>query len=193
MRQSTGSPDTRLIVLRGPSGAGKSSTARGLRGRVGRSLAIVEQDYLRRIVLKERDVRGAANVSLISQTARFALDHGWHAVVEGILFADHYRSMLEGLVRDHAGPTFLYYFDVELEETLRRHLTRPQASEFTFDDMRSWYVERDLLESVPERVVPQQSSLVETVNLIYRDAFETGSSASTGAHAEGLSNRRSNL
>lgn len=180
----TGSQDTRLVVLRGPSGAGKSSTARELRGRVGPGVAIVEQDYLRRIVLKERDVPDGANIELISQTARFALDHGWHVIVEGILFARHYRPMLEALVRDHAGATFLYYFEVELEETGRRHRTRPQVSEFHFDDMRSWYVAGDLLGSVPERIIPQRSSLADTVARIHRDAF--GASAAAPSPVEKL-------
>jgi energy-coupling factor transporter ATP-binding protein EcfA2 len=41
----TGSPDTRLVVLRGPSGAGKSSTARELRGLIP---AVRDEDDVRR-------------------------------------------------------------------------------------------------------------------------------------------------
>lgn len=41
----TGSPDTRLVVLRGNSGSGKSTTARTLRERLGRGTAWVEQDH----------------------------------------------------------------------------------------------------------------------------------------------------
>jgi len=51
-----GMQTSRLIVLRGNSGSGKSTTARALRERFGRRLAWVEQDYLRRVVLKEHDV-----------------------------------------------------------------------------------------------------------------------------------------
>jgi hypothetical protein len=47
---------TKLVVLRGNAGSGKSSTAQELRRRLGRGVAWVEQDYLRRVVLREHDV-----------------------------------------------------------------------------------------------------------------------------------------
>lgn len=71
---TVGTSDTRLIVLRGNSASGKSSVAAGLREKFGRNLAIVAQDNLRRIVLRERDRPGGANVGLIDLTARYALD-----------------------------------------------------------------------------------------------------------------------
>src|SRR5262245_10391418 len=83
----TGTSRSRLVVLRGNSGSGKSSTAQALREHRGRSLAVAEQDYLRRRVLKERDVAGGANIELVSVVARFALDRGYDVVVEGIMHA----------------------------------------------------------------------------------------------------------
>lgn len=47
---AVGSKNTRLVVLRGPSGSGKSTTARRLRAHLGRSVALIEQDYFRRTV-----------------------------------------------------------------------------------------------------------------------------------------------
>lgn len=96
---TVGTQDTRLIVVRGNSASGKSSVAAGLRERFGRSLAIVGQDNLRRTVLRERDRPGAANIGIIDLTARYALDNGFHVVVEGILYADRYGTMLQNLVR----------------------------------------------------------------------------------------------
>ncbi|MFI2207142.1 kinase [Streptomyces sp. NPDC020192] len=92
-----GTEETRLVVLRGNSASGKSSVAAGLRERFGRGLALVGQDNLRRIVLRERDRPGAANIGLIDLTARYALDAGFHVVVEGILYADRYGDMLAAL------------------------------------------------------------------------------------------------
>lgn len=65
---------TRLIVLRGNLGSGKSATARALREHLGRRLALVEQDYLRRVVLKTRDTSTGPHYGLIEQTVRYALD-----------------------------------------------------------------------------------------------------------------------
>lgn len=92
--ETTGSPDTVLVCIRGNSGSGKSSIARELRHRHGRGCALVEQDYLRRIVLRERDKPGGVAPALIEQTVRFALDHGYHVVLEGILYTGRYRDML---------------------------------------------------------------------------------------------------
>src|SRR5687768_15026518 len=125
----TGTPETRLIVIRGNSGSGKSTIARRLQRGHGRGCALVEQDYLRRIVLRERDLPGGIAPALIEQTVRFALDHGYHAVLEGILFRDKYGAMLTALRAAHQGRTSVFYLDVSLDETLRRHTTRPQAAE----------------------------------------------------------------
>jgi hypothetical protein len=158
----------RLIVIRGNSASGKSAVAAELRRRHGRGLAIVGQDNLRRQVLRERDVPGGANIDLIDLTARFALDRGFHVIVEGILHADHYGRMLTALIVDHAGHA--YYLDVPWAETLRRHATKPEAGEYGEREMRSWYRERDLLPGRLEQVIPAASSLDETVRRIMSES-----------------------
>ena len=161
---------TRLIVIRGNSASGKSAAAAELRRRHGRGLAIVGQDNLRRQVLRERDVPGGANIDLIDLTARFALDRGFHVIVEGILYADHYGEMLSALIADRAGSAWAYYLDVPWAETLRRHATKPQAAEYGESEMRAWYRERDLLPGGLERLIPDRSALDETVRRIMADA-----------------------
>jgi predicted kinase len=147
----TGSANTILIVLRGNSGSGKSSIARELQRRHGRGCALVEQDYLRRIMLREPDLPGGAAPGLIGHTVRAVLDHGYHAVLDGILRADLYAAMLAALAADHRGCATVVYLDVTLAETLRRHRTRPQADQFTADDMRGWYRSRVVLGIYPAR------------------------------------------
>ncbi|MEV6250397.1 kinase [Streptomyces sp. NPDC051742] len=166
---TVGTQDTRLIVLRGNSASGKSSVAAGIRDGFGRGLALVGQDNLRRIVLRERDRPGAANIGLIDLTARYALDAGYHVVVEGILYADHYGEMLARLRADHNGPTHGYYLDVPFEETLARHATKPIASEFGEPELRAWYRERDMLPGAVETVIGAESTVHETVERIMRD------------------------
>jgi predicted kinase len=78
----------RLIVIPGNSASGKSAVAAEIRRRHGRGLAIVGQDNLRRQVLRQRDVPGGANIDLIDLTARFALQRGFHVIVEGVLSID---------------------------------------------------------------------------------------------------------
>ena len=160
----------RLIVIRGNSASGKSAVAAEIRRRHGRGLAIVGQDNLRRQVLRERDVPGGANIDLIDLTARFALDRGFHVIVEGILYADHYGRMLTALIADQAGLARAYYLDVPWAETLRRHATKPQAAEYGEREMRGWFRERDLLPGGLERVIPAASSLDETVRRIMAES-----------------------
>ncbi len=167
---TVGSDRTRLIVLRGNSGSGKSSVAMALREAHGRGLAWVSQDLIRRIILREKDRPGGVNVGLIDHVARYSLDHGYHAVLDGIFYADRYEQMLDGLRRDHLGRSCFYYLDVSWEETVRRHATRPQAADFGVDDMRDWYRPRDLLTAVREQVIPETSTLQETTSLILAQA-----------------------
>ncbi|MFI5763065.1 AAA family ATPase [Streptomyces sp. NPDC051563] len=173
----TGTPDTRLIVIRGNSAAGKSSVAEGIRDRHGRGLALVGQDNLRRVVLRERDTPGAANIGLIGSVARYALDHGFHVIVEGILYADRYGPMLDALRRAHRGPTHFYYLDVPFEETLRRHAGKPYAAELGEAELRDWYRPLDLLPGDWESVIGAEHSLEDTVT---RVMAETGLSAQGG-------------
>jgi hypothetical protein len=163
---STGSDQTRLVVLRGNSGAGKSSVAAALREAYGRGLAWVSQDLIRRTILKERDHPGEVNIGLIDQITRYSLDHGYHVVLDGIFYADRYEPMPAGLDRDHLGVSRFYYLDVSLDEALRRHATRPQAAEFGPDDIRDWHKPGDLLAGIHERVIPPTSTLRETTSLI---------------------------
>jgi adenylate kinase family enzyme len=165
-----GSERTRLIVLRGNSGSGKSTIAQALRDAYGgRGVAWVSQDLIRRIILKERDVPGGVNIGLIDQIARHALDQNYHVVLDGIFYADRYEAMLGRLADDHRGLSLFYYLDISIDETIRRHATRPQAADFSPEDMRQWYRARDLLRSVQERVITQASTLQDTISLILAD------------------------
>ena len=167
---TVGSEHTRLIVLRGNSGSGKSSVAKGLREAYGRGVAWVSQDIIRRTILREKESQpGGVNIGLIDQVARYSLNHGYHAVVDGIFYADRYEQMLARLYHDHLGLSRFYYLDVSIAETLRRHATRPQATEFGVDHLRDWYRPHDLLATIPERVVPETSTLQDTITLILAD------------------------
>ncbi|MFD5897372.1 AAA family ATPase [Streptomyces sp. NPDC060366] len=168
-RVRVGTEQSRLVVLRGNSASGKSTVAATIRERFGRGLALVGQDNLRRVVLRERDRPGAANIGLIDTVARYSLDAGYHVLIEGILYADHYGPMLAALRADHRGPTRGYYLDVPFEETLARHAGKPQAGEYGEREMRDWYRRLDLLPGGDETVIGADSALAETVERIMLD------------------------
>jgi adenylate kinase family enzyme len=164
----TGTPATRLVVLRGNSGSGKSTTAKALRERLGRGTAWVEQDHLRRILLRERDVPGGVNIGLIDTTVRYALDHGYDVVLEGILDHGRYGDMLRRLTADHRGTTLHYYFDIPFTETVVRHGTRVMPG-VDPDMMRDWYREHDVLDRIEQTVIGPDSPLEETLGRILTD------------------------
>ncbi|WP_223164023.1 AAA family ATPase [Nocardioides mesophilus] len=141
-----------LIVLRGNAASGKSTLATALQRALGPRTAKVEQDHLRRVVLREHDVPDGENIGLIAHTVRYCAGIGHHTIVEGILVAKHYRDMLCDLLDEHHGPTHVFYLDVPLEETVRRHRSRPLVAKVSADELRRWYVESDLL-GVPGEVV----------------------------------------
>lgn len=161
--------DTRLIVLRGNSGSGKSSIAEGLRSAYGRGIAVVEQDHIRRAIFGELDEPDGANITMIEQIASYALDRGFHTVVEGILPTVRYADMLARLARNHVGPSHFYYLDVSFDETVRRHATRPKATAFGPEEMRSWYRARDLLTHPKEHILNESSPLDTAIQHILTD------------------------
>jgi hypothetical protein len=170
----------RLIVIRGNSASGKSAVAAAIRDRYGHGLALVGQDNLRRVVLREHDAPGGANIGLIDLTARYALSHGYHTVVEGIMNADRYGAMLTALIGDHPGRAFAYYLDVPFDETLRRHATKTGTLNYGAAEMRQWYRELDLLPGGIEQVIPAESPLDDTVATVMADTGLGARSRSTG-------------
>ncbi|WIX81868.1 kinase [Amycolatopsis carbonis] len=155
-----------LLILRGPSGAGKTTTALALRTHWGRGTALIQQDVVRRQILREHDVPGGVNIGLIDVMCRHALGAGFDVILEGIFHADRYGAMLRRLIADHHGPTLACFFDVPFPETVRRHTTRPLAAEFTPDDMLSWYVPDDRLRVPGEVVLGDDLTLEDTVERI---------------------------
>lgn len=166
MQDAVGSDRTKLVVIRGNSGSGKSTIARQLQLRHGPGCALVEQDYLRRIVLRERDTPRGLAPDLIAHTVRFALDHGLNVILEGILHSAKYGDMVRTLIRAHRGRTSVFYLDVSLAETLHRHEGRPQVADFSGDDMRGWYNDRDVLGVDGEHVLPEATTMEAATSLI---------------------------
>ena len=170
-----------LVIVRGNSGSGKTSVARAVRDAYGRGAALIEQDYLRRIVLREHDSSASTGIApeFITNAAAFALANGYHVILEGILHTARYSNALLKLIKGHPGPSFVYYLDVSFAETLRRHATRPQASQFSAEQMHEWYIDRDTLGTPGEHVIGESSTLTQTVDHILRSSRLTETPAVT--------------
>ena len=158
---------SKLIIIRGNSGSGKSSIAKELRVKLPDSkIAIIGQDYLRRNILGEIGRGGDDNVELIELTAKFALQKNYITILEGIMPTEYYGAMLKRLQGIHSHDTHIFYLDIPLEETLKRHQTKSDCNEFGEEQMREWYKQRDLLNFENEKTINEYSSLEESVEFI---------------------------
>jgi len=157
----------KLIIIRGNSGSGKSAVAERLREEMGGKVAIVGLDTLRRTILKEPDqLEDTDVIGLIEQTVVYSLGKGYTVIVEGILSKPKYKDILMKLVDGADCDSHIYYIDVSLEETLKRHKTKPIADDVTDEQLRSWYQPKNYLDVPGEVIIDESSSLEETVALI---------------------------
>ncbi|MCZ4556267.1 hypothetical protein O4215_11845 [Rhodococcus maanshanensis] len=90
-------------------------------------------------------------------------------IVEGILDTDRYAAMLERLAAAADDGAFFYAYDLSFEETRVRHTTRPEAAEFTPEDMRGWFRGREPLPFTAETLFDAAWSTDATVDHIYGD------------------------
>lgn len=133
---------TKLIILRGPSGAGKSTVAKLLFDKAKNKTTLIEQDYYR-YIFKPAGGGSKPNSSTIHQMIEHnvsaALEDGYDVILEGILSQKSYSKVLEEIFARHPEENYMYYFDISLPETFRRHKTRQVSQDFTENDMKEWY------------------------------------------------------
>ncbi len=159
--------EQKLIIIRGNSGSGKSTVAEKLRVALGGKVAIVGQDTLRRTILMEKDSSENKDIiGLIRQTIIYCLDKGYTVIVEGILSKPKYREVLVELMDYAPCESHVFYLDVSIEETVRRHSTKLIAPEVTEEKLRSWYQPKNYLNVPNEVIIDETSALEETVSLI---------------------------
>lgn len=62
-----------------------------------------------------------------------------------------------------------YYYALPFEETLKRHQTKDKAKEFGEESLKRWWLENDLVSSLKEKILTEDLSLEDTVQVILRD------------------------
>ncbi|MFJ4651095.1 GDSL-type esterase/lipase family protein [Nocardia sp. NPDC088792] len=167
-----------LVVIRGNSGSGKTTTARAVQQRFPRATClVVSQDTVRRLMLREFDGPAATNIDLLEHIAMFGLSRGMVVIVEGILDADRYGPMLQRLTAS-ATHALHYCFDLSFEQTLIRHAGRPQAADFSGEQMAQWYRGWQPLPFTDEVRIDAAWELDSTVDRIHTDIIRAHHSGS---------------
>jgi predicted kinase len=156
---------TKLIILRGNSGSGKSSVARAIQEQVVPHPMLLEHDYIRRKVLKEKEGPDTINAELLYRMITYGFENGRDVILEGILRLDKYSSLFNQLIKIHPENNYFYYFDIPFEETLTRHNTKENV-DFNEEDMRRWYKEGEETGYKNEVIISTENTFDETVDQI---------------------------
>ncbi|MEC2394807.1 hypothetical protein P9X05_26540, partial [Bacillus toyonensis] len=105
----------------------------------------VSQYVVRLFILKVHDKIGNLSHFLIFEITKYGIGICEFVILEGILKSRRYGNMLKELIHHFDGNAYTYYFDLSLEETIRRHNTREKRIEFGEDSLRKWYNPHDTI------------------------------------------------
>ncbi len=158
-----------LIILRGNSGSGKSSVAKMLQRKIGRNTLMIPQDIVRREMLYALDGKDTAALPLLIDLITYGQSRCEYVILEGILNADWYEPLFTAAQKLFGNRIFAYYYDIPFDETVKRHKTKANSSEFGETEMRGWWKEKDFIGIIPETVLNKDITLESAVNMIFQD------------------------
>lgn len=153
-----------LIILGGNSASGKTTIAKQLQEHFGQGTLLVSQDVVRRDMLRVHDTMGNLSHDLLFEITKYGKGKCKFVILEGILNNRRYGDMLKELIRYFDGNAYTYYFDLSLEETIRRHNTRDKRHEFGEYSLQKWYNPHDTIEVASETIF--------TDNFTQKDIFD---------------------
>ena len=168
----------KLIIIRGNSGSGKTSLSKLLQARLGPNTLRVSHDMIRMELLNVRGREGVLRSEpLMTTLLRYGKANSEVTILEGILPTCDYSRLFEAALTIFGADIYAYYYDLTFDETLRRHMTKPNRDDFGEADMCRWWVERDFLTDanigyrgvVNERILCAELSLDDAVELIMAD------------------------
>lgn len=160
---------SKIIILRGNSGSGKTTVANALQKKLGRGTLIISQDVIRREMLWVRDESETKAISLLIDLIKYGKKNCDFLILEGILNAVWYKELFEIIKLEFNGSIYAYYYDLSFEETLQRHQTKSNCNDFGENDMKQWWNEKDFIKIIEEKILAQELSIDETVDIIIKD------------------------
>ncbi len=160
----------KLIIIRGNSGSGKSSLAKALQHKIGRNTLMIPQDVVRREMLWVRDSVGPSAVPLLVSLLEYGYANSEITILEGILTLAWYKPLFEQAIRIFREENiYAYYYDLPFSETLKRHNTKSNRFDFGEEDMRRWWNEKDYIGFIKEKILTEELTLDDAVELILSD------------------------
>lgn len=160
----------KLIILRGNSGSGKTSVSKALQEKFGENTMLISQDMVRREILHTRDGADTKALLLMTELLKYGRRNSRVTILEGIMVAEWYMPLFKTAIKEFGSEIYAYYYDLPFEETVARHGTRDKRMSFGAEDMRRWWVEKDYMKVIPEKILTKEIGLDEAVEMIFRDA-----------------------
>ncbi|MBZ8173430.1 kinase [Staphylococcus cohnii] len=159
---------TKLILLRGNSGSGKTTIAHKLQNTLGNGVMLVGQDEIRRHMLNVSDSPGNLSIELIKHITAYGIAYCEYVILEGIFNKEKYGNMLQSIISNTHIKSYLYYFDLPYEETVRRHHSKVYT-DFSAEKLASWFVEKDTLNVKNEKLIPETMTQNDILTMILND------------------------
>ncbi len=161
----------KLIILRGNSGCGKTTVAKELQKRFGRNTLLISQDVIRRDMLKVKDGNNTEALPLMKELLIYGSKHCEIVILEGIMYADWYKSLFELANLLYQDNLYAYYFDLPFEETLKRHQYKPNCQEFGEKEMQCWWREKDYSDVLCETSITKEQNLENIIEEIIHNVL----------------------
>lgn len=158
-----------LIILRGNSGSGKSTIAKALQKHFGNGTLLIDQDVVRRDMLSVKDRPNNLSIELIRQIALYGKGRCEIVIVEGILGSSIYGEMLKDVIQAFGNRAAVYYFDLPLEETVRRHETRDKRTQFGEDSLKLWWNPKNFLHVEGEKAITERMTEEQILQMVIQD------------------------
>jgi AAA domain len=160
---------TKLIILRGPSAVGKSTVAAALMRRTKRPTVLVDLDHYRFSFINPPPRDHNLEYEMSGSDVLIGLNLGFDVIFDGNFRAEAHDRFLAKRFQAHPEENYLFYLDASLGETLERHNTKSNPR-INADKMKEVYKYASPVGHEKEVVIPQDSSLDETVDRIIRVA-----------------------
>lgn len=162
---------SKLVIIRGNSGSGKTTVAKALQHKLGHNIMVISQDVIRRDILRVKDGADTKALPLLSELLVYGKNSCEIVILEGILNSKWYMPLFELAKNLFGNNIWAYYYDLTFEETLIRHRTKINRDDFGKEEMQKWWNEKDFIEIIPEKIISQDISLSNTVEMVLKDIF----------------------
>ncbi len=158
----------KLIIIRGNSSSGKTTLAKTLQEELGYNTMIISQDIIKHDVFDDYSDKDVEVIELMIHLLRFGVKNIRYVIVEGIMNSDVYDVFFREAVKLYDENIHAYYFDLSIEETVRRHENSKKASWFKSKDLYRWWKD-DCLSIIHEKRILKDMSIYDETNMILHD------------------------